>query len=160
MYQRILLATDGSREGLVALREGALLAAAEKAVVFLLVIDRETPGTRMADGVYPIQRQEGRDALLAFGLSRLSRLGVSASGLACAGEPAEVIGRVAKRFEPALVVLGHRRQSLLDRWWSGSSGAYVVDNVNCSVLVARTLISDAEFETHLEGAAPRTVTSL
>jgi hypothetical protein len=35
---------------LLALREGALLAAAYQSTVYLLVIDRETPGTRIADG--------------------------------------------------------------------------------------------------------------
>lgn len=154
MYRRILLAADGSREGLLALREGALLAAADKSVVFLLVIDRETPGTRMADGVHPLPREPDRDGLLELGLSRLARLGVEASGAACAGEPAEIIGRVAQRFEPDLVVLGHRKQSLLDRWWSGSSGAYIVDYVSCSVLVARNSISDEEFEARLQTAVP------
>ncbi len=154
MYKRILLAADGSREGLLALREGALLAAAYQSTVYLLVIDRETPGTRMADGVNPLPRETDRDRLLELGLSRLSRLGVAASGAACAGEPAEIIGRVATRFEPDLVVLGHRRQSLLDRWWSGSTGAYIVDYVNCSVLVARNSISDEDFEARLQAAVP------
>jgi len=44
------------------------------------------------------------------------------------------------------VVVGHRRQTLLERWWSGASGAYLVDNVGCSVLVARNVISDEEIE--------------
>ena len=38
MYKRILLAYDGSREGLVALREGALLAKRQGARVFLLSV--------------------------------------------------------------------------------------------------------------------------
>ena len=44
-------------------------------------------------------------------------------------------------------------RTLLERWWSGESGAYLVDRVPCSVLVARDLISDAEFEAHLAGEA-------
>jgi nucleotide-binding universal stress UspA family protein len=152
MYRRILLASDTSREGLIALREGALIAATCSAKAYLLVIDVETPASRMANGIYPIAPDGTGKELLALGLSRLSRLGVSATGDAIAGEPAVIIGQVARRFGADLVVVGHRRQSFLDRWWSGSSGAYLVDNVSCSVLIARNLISDEEFEARLQAA--------
>jgi hypothetical protein len=34
-------------------------------------------------------------------------------------------------------------------WWSGASGGYIVDNVDCSLLVAQTTISDTAFEAEL-----------
>ena len=150
MYGRILLASDGTRDSLVALREGALLARACQAQVFLLIIDAETPGTRVADGVYPRSKGEEPQVLLAFGLTRLARLGLRAAGEVVAGEPAAEIGACAQRFGADLVVVGHRRQSLLERWWSGAASAYIVDHVKCSVLIARCLISDAAFEARLE----------
>jgi nucleotide-binding universal stress UspA family protein len=153
MYERILLATDGSRESLVALREGALLAQAYDAAVFLLVIDRETPGMRVSDAVSPLPRSEEPARLLGLGLARLSALGVRASGEVAYGEPALTIGAYAKTFGADLVVVGHRRQGLLDRWWSGASGAYLVEMVKCSVLVARNVISDEEFDAQIAGAA-------
>jgi nucleotide-binding universal stress UspA family protein len=155
MYKRILLASDGSKESLVALREGALIARAFDAEVRLLIIERESPGMRVADSVYPMVRSEGSEILLQRGLSRLSRLGVRASGEVVSGEPAQLIGAAARRFSADLVVVGHRRQTLLERWWSGVSGAYLVDNVACSVLVARNVISDEEFDAALQ-AEPET----
>lgn len=150
MYSRILLASDGSKESLVALREGALMARALGAHVMLLIIERETPGLRVADSVYPMVRSEGTETLLQRGLNRLRRLGVEATGEVVAGEPAPTIAAAAQRFGADLVVVGHRRQTLLERWWSGASGAYLVDNVACSVLVARNVISDAEIEAAIQ----------
>src|SRR5207244_3763889 len=49
MYKRILMAADGSREGMVALREGALIAQVYKAKVFLLGVVRDTTTTLIAD---------------------------------------------------------------------------------------------------------------
>lgn len=155
MYTRILLASDGSKESLVALREGALIARAFRTKAHLLIIERETPGLRVADSVYPVMRSEGSEMLLQKGLSRLMRLGVPATGEVVCGEPALIIAAAAKRFGADLVVVGHRRQTLLERWWSGVSGAYLVDNVGCSVLVARNVISDEEFEAALQ-AEPET----
>jgi len=48
---------------------------------------------------------------------------------------------------------GHRRQSLLERWWSGATGAFLDDNVACSFLVAPDTITDEEFESHLRTEA-------
>jgi nucleotide-binding universal stress UspA family protein len=150
MYKKILLATDGTRESLVALREGALLAAAYKAAVYLLVIEREAAGSRIAEGIYPVQSTGETARLLELGLDRLRRLGVAASGSAVIGEPALIIGGAARKFGADLVVVGHRKQGMLERWWSGSSGAHLVDHVSCSVMVARNVISDEEFDAHLD----------
>jgi len=152
MYKRILLASDRSQEALIALREGALLAQTLGAEVFLLVVDVETPGGRIAASVHLAPQDEEVTALMARGLDRLSRLGVRASGSVVRGEPAAAIGDYARRFGSDLVVVGHRRQGLFERWWSGASGAYLVDTVDCTVLIARNVISDAEFESRLAAA--------
>ncbi len=44
-----------------------------------------------------------------------------------------------------LVVVGHRPQGPLARWF-GSIGSYLVKRLRCSVLVGQTEISDDEFE--------------
>ena len=116
MYTRILLASDGSKESLIALREGALIARALHAQAMLLIIERETPGLRVADSVYPTVRSEGSETLLQRGLARLGRLGVQATGEVVTGEPAPTIAAAARRFGADLVVVGHRRQTLLERW--------------------------------------------
>ncbi|MDE2356704.1 MAG: universal stress protein [Alphaproteobacteria bacterium] len=153
-YQRILLATDETRESLTALREGALLAMQCRAEVFLLLVATRGAGASMADGIHAVERPTRDPELLTAGLTRLRALGLKARGQAVAGEPALVIGAAAKRFKADLVVVGHRRQHLLERWWSGASGAYIIDQVDCSVLVARGGISDAEFERLVAQGAP------
>ncbi|MBC7135778.1 MAG: universal stress protein, partial [Oceanibaculum nanhaiense] len=54
----------------------------------------------------------------------------------CAGNPAEEIGRMAREIGADLVVVGHREQSALARWWGGSVGASLLAHAPCSVLVA------------------------
>ncbi len=149
MYKRILLASDGSRETLVALREGALIARSFEAKAHLLIIDRADAGWITADGVSMLPLPSNGPELLQLGLARLSRLGVEATGEICKGEPAELICRTAKRMRADLVIIGHRRQTFVERWWSGSSGSYILDNVHCSVMIARESISDEEFEGYL-----------
>jgi nucleotide-binding universal stress UspA family protein len=156
MYERILLAYDGSREGLIALREGALLAKRSRAQVFLLSVLPESGGIGIAQGansdvVGP--QIEGYKALLARGVDVLGKLGLKPTARLVKGEPAVQIGRFAAEIDADLVVLGHRRQNLLQRWWSGSSGAYVSDHVDCSILIGRKTISDEAFEAELENGA-------
>ncbi len=149
MYKKLLLASDGTRETLVALREGALIAQSFGASAHLLVIDHETPGTRIAEG-YGMARIPTRgQELLDLGLGRLRQLGVAATGELLRGEPAQLITRCVRQRHIDLIVLGHRRRSFLDRWWSGANGAYIIDGVPCSVLIARDTITDEEFERHL-----------
>ena len=149
MYERILLATDETRESLVALREGALLAQRFGSKVFLLVVITHGTGALMADSVYPAPRTADGRPLLEAGMDRLRRLGLDASGGVVGGEPAPQIAAAAARFQADLIVVGHRKQSLLDRWWSGDSGGYIVDQTGCSVLIARDCITDEEFERRL-----------
>jgi len=156
MYKRILLAYDGSREGLIALREGALLAKRCGGQVFLLSVLPETGNIGLAHGVsgdVVSPQIEGYSALLARGVEVLAKLGLKPTARLVKGEPAVQIGRYAAEIEADLVVLGHRRQNLLQRWWSGSSGAYVSDHVRCSILIGRQEISDEAFEAQLEKGA-------
>jgi nucleotide-binding universal stress UspA family protein len=156
MYDRILLAFDGTREGAIALREGALLAKRCRAKVYLLSVLPETEGVRMAEGVYGDvvgQQVEGYKALLARAVTVLKQLGLDPVAKLVVGEPAPQIGAYARAVKADLVVLGHRRQNLLQRWWSGATGAYISDHVTCSVLVGRNPVSDEAFEAELHDSA-------
>ncbi len=149
MYRRILLAYDGSREGVLALREGALLAKACKAEVFLLSVVPQAHGLRMADGVagdVMTAQVESYRALLQRAVERLQALGFQPQARLVTGEPTPAIAAVACEIEADLVVVGHMHQSLLARWWSGSNQAYLCDHVGCSLLVACNPISDEAFE--------------
>lgn len=168
MYKRIVLAYDGTREGRNALREGALLALRVGAEIHLLAVVVETPGMRMAEGAQPgaiAYQQESYRAVLDEAVEGLHRMGVQLEAKLVCGEPAQEIAGYARRVAADLVVVGHRRQSLLQRWWSGPSGAYLSDYLSCSLLIARSVISQEDFlselakltpapEPELQGAAP------
>ena len=158
MYRRILLAYDGTREGMIALREGALLAKQCGAKVFLLSVLPETASRMMGEGASGMavdQQMAQYNALLARGAAVLTQLGLEPAAKLVFGEPALQIGMFAKESRADLVVLGQRKKSLLERWWSGSTGAYVSDHVACSVLIGRNVVSDEAFAAALQndGAA-------
>ncbi|MGB6485380.1 MAG: universal stress protein [Steroidobacteraceae bacterium] len=148
MYQRILLAYDGSIEGRTALREGALLARRFGAQVFVLSVIREGAGTKLGEGVGGggvAQQREDYERVLQEGMARLAALGFQASGKLVIGEPAREIGAYAEQVKADLVVVGHRRQSAIGRWWSGPSGAYLSDHIPCSLLVCKNIIDEQQF---------------
>jgi uncharacterized membrane protein len=58
------------------------------------------------------------------------------------------IAKFARAVGADLVVVGHRRRNFLELV-VGGSGGYIVDNVDCSLLVAQTTISDTAFEAEL-----------
>ena len=148
MYQRILLAYDGSIEGRAALREGALLARRYGAQVFVLSVIREAAGTKLGEGVGGggvAQQRVEYERVLQEGMERLTALGFQAAGKLVIGEPAREIGAYAEQVKADLVVVGHRRQSAIGRWWSGPSGAYLSDHIRCSLLVCMNVIDDEHF---------------
>ena len=148
MYQRILLAYDGSIEGRTALREGALLARRFAAQVFVLSVIREAAGTKLGEGVGGggVAQQRGDyERVLQEGMARLAALGFQATGKLVIGEPAREIGAYAEQVKADLVVVGHRRQSAIGRWWSGPSGAYLSDHIPCSLLVCKNVIDEQQF---------------
>ncbi len=158
MYDRVLLAYDGTVEGRAALREGALLAARFGSRVLLLAIVADTSAIRMAQGVHgeAISVQcEGYEETLEYGRSKLRDLGLEAEGRLEFGDPAELIGETARSFAADLVVVGHKRRGVLERWWSGPSGAYLIERIDCSLLVGRNIVSDEAFQAHVADRARR-----
>jgi nucleotide-binding universal stress UspA family protein len=152
MYKRILLAYDGSVEGLTALREGALLARQCGAEVFLLAVLVD-PGALLLPEVAlagaSVRMEDDFMEILDEGVGRLRKLGFEPTAKLVRGQPAEEIGNFARQIEADLIVVGHRRQSAFDRWWSGPKGAYLMDYTHCSLLVARNVVSDETIEAML-----------
>ena len=148
MYKKVLLAYDGSIEGRRALREGAKLAQLCRAEVFLLAVVELSPIMAPDAGLaVPIDEQTaGYKAVLAEGVERLKALGFSPTSSLETGDAGQKIAEFAEEIGAHLVVVGHRPQGPLARWWFGSVGSYLVKRLRCSVLVAQTEISDDEFE--------------
>ena len=155
MYRRVLLAFDGTLEGRTALREGALLALRCGADVFLIAVVADTPGLRAAEGAYAGAVASVLDRyrpVLDEGVARLTNLGFSPRAKLVLGEPTLEIAAFAREVGADLVVVSHRRRSLLERWWAGNTGAHLTDHIGCSLLVARNAIPEAQFEAELNRA--------
>ena len=156
MYQRILLAYDGSLTGRKALAEGALLAKRCGSEIFLLSVVAETPGMRIGEGAFAgamVTNEATYKAVFEEGVARLREMGFACKAKLVMGEPTQEIAAFAREIKADLVVVGHRKQSLLSRWWSGSTGAYLADNVDCSVLIGRKNITPADLEAAQQDAA-------
>src|SRR6185312_16256539 len=109
---------------------------------------REAAGTKLGEGVGGggiAQQREEYERVLQEGMARLAALGFQAWGKLAIGEPAREIAAYAEQVKADLVVVGHRRQSAIGRWWSGASGAYLSDHIRCSLLVCRNVIDDQHF---------------
>jgi nucleotide-binding universal stress UspA family protein len=148
MYRNILLAYDGTLEGRVALREGALLAKrCEAQVVLLAVVDAAAQIPMVADpGVAFVPRYQPEDfqKILDEGVARLNRLGLAHTALLRSGDPATCVVDVATEVRSDLVVVGHHKQGALARWLVGSVTASLIDQLNCSLLIGRLEISEDE----------------
>jgi nucleotide-binding universal stress UspA family protein len=148
MYKSILLAYDGSREGAMALREGALLAKTCGAkVVLLSVIPSSTATTEFAAGVGGtlVDHIDGYKDQLKRAVVWMAERGFEPIPKLVIGDPAQSIGAVAKEITADLVVVGHGHKNFLSRWWSGSTKAYLSDHVGCSILIACNPTSDDAF---------------
>ena len=147
MYNKVLLAYDGSIEGRRALREGAKLAQLCRAEVFLLAVVEMNSIASLEGGLaIPVNEQIANyEGILAEGVERLRALSFSPTARLGMGAAGEEIAEVAEEIGANLVVVGHRPTGPLARWWFGSVGTYLVKHLRCSVLVAQTEIGDDQF---------------
>jgi nucleotide-binding universal stress UspA family protein len=140
MYQKILLAYDGSETGRTALKQGAELAALCKAEVCLLAVIAPDDGTLLAEAAapsdLPLRIEEEVAGVLAAGAKILENKGLKVESRLVRGNPAREIGFAARDIHADLVVVGHRDQGTLSRWWKGSVGADLLTHAPCSVLIA------------------------
>src|SRR4030095_16043978 len=143
MYNRILLAYNGTDEGRIALLECAEIASFVKAETHLLAV--APPSMSMVvegfEGAAPehggAQEQRLTKNILAEGLAALTQRGFSVTGHLAFGEPVTEICRVASKLKCDLIIVGHKQKhSRLGRWWRGSFGANLADHAPCSILIA------------------------
>ena len=148
MYKHILLAYDGSREGRLALREGAKLAQVCKAEVTLLAVVDLSSAIGLAPDpaalYFPPDETETYQKILDEGVERLKRMGMTPNARLERGQPADRITAVSVEIGADLVVVGHQRQGAVARWLLGSVTSDLSDILGCSLLVAKMELSDEE----------------
>jgi len=140
VYSRILMAYDGSESCRQALAQGACIAMQNAAEVHLLAVVRIPVAFGFVEAGYPehyLDEEMVRvDGILAEGVALLQSQGLTARGHRRTGEPVLEISRMAAELEVDLVVVGHRPRSRLARWWHGSVGTTLLEELSCSILVA------------------------
>ena len=147
MYRTILLAYDGTREGRLALREGALLAKHFRSdVVLLAVVEASLAPVAVEVGVayVPYDQSDECRRILDEGSERLQKLGLAHKVRLEVGDPVTCIVKTAKDAQADLVVIGHHKSGWLARWLHEPVVAALIESLECSVLSGRMEISDDE----------------
>ena len=138
MYQRILLAFDGSPDGREALAQAESLASACGATVHLVAIIDPSESILVVEAMsfIPDNQRSAIQAVLDEAVRRLRGIGCTATGELKYGKPAERIILSAREIDADLIVVGHRDQGTLARWLNGSVGETILHEPPCSLLVA------------------------
>ncbi|MGF6859466.1 nucleotide-binding universal stress UspA family protein [Rhodobacteraceae bacterium MBR-64] len=153
MYEKILLCYDGSREGRLALREGARLAQITGAGVILLAVVETVAGNALAQGADVgalAYQQADFKTILDEGQQRLASMGLAPEVRMEFGNPVTKITDVAVESGADLVVVGHHQQSLWTRWMSRSVAAGLSDALGCSLLLAQKVVKETELSAKAE----------
>jgi nucleotide-binding universal stress UspA family protein len=144
MYQRILLAYDGSKSGQQALLGCRDVAQWSQAAVSLIAV---TPlyihMVGVEAGIYDnelaAQEKEKYKAILEGGITQLQAGGFQAGGEVLLGETVDEIVKYAKKINADLIVVGHRHlEGWAARWWKGSVSKSLIETAPCNVLVVIT----------------------
>jgi nucleotide-binding universal stress UspA family protein len=146
MYQRILLAYDGSEAGQRALLDCQEIAQLNHSELLLVaVMPLTTAYVGFEGGVYESSAEERElikqkyHDILADGLRRLAESGRSATGEVVVGESVDAITQFARKIEADLIVVGHKHlEGWAARWWRGSMSRSLIEYAHCSVLVVIT----------------------
>ncbi len=134
MFERILLALDGSPESEEALPTAFNLARHSQAEV-LLVRAQQLPPASFPARLYPWEQQQAEE-YLARQANREEASGVKTGGHFLTGAPpAEALLQATRDLACDLVVLTSRGRGGIHRWLLGSVAAKVIRGAHCPVLV-------------------------
>jgi nucleotide-binding universal stress UspA family protein len=142
LFEKILLAYNGTAEGRAALLASEKLAEFADRQIHLLAVASMPSSMFLTEGFVPeelIETEKARmQAVLDEGLATLHASGLSAAGHLAVGEPVEEMSRLARELGCDLIVVGHRQSGGWARWWQGAVSRNLVDHAPCSVLITIT----------------------
>jgi nucleotide-binding universal stress UspA family protein len=141
MFEKILMAYNGSRDGKEALLQCCEIASFTKSETHLLAVAGMPSSMFLTEGFLPeeLLEEEKKRAqeVLEEGVAQLKDRGYAVTGHLAVGEPVEEICRLASEIGAGLIVVGHERRGIA-RWWHGSVGKTLLDHAPCSVFIALT----------------------
>ena len=140
MFNKILVAYDGSDGAKLALEKVTELAKVTSTVLHLLAVGRipEYAETVSETEEAREQAKSYYSKVMEDAAEHLKQRGLSARFHIDFGKPADTILRIAEDSRADLVVLGTKPHSALRRRFLGATVDKVVDHAHCSVLVVRS----------------------
>ena len=140
MYQKILLAYNGPAYCTAALRQASDLARLCKAELHLLDVVGTTGWFLIAQSessldLLGMERKNVQEALESAA-DELAAQGVNVITSTREGDPVIEIVAYAHEIQADLAVLGHSDKGILARWFEGSTGAKLLSDLPCSLLIA------------------------
>jgi nucleotide-binding universal stress UspA family protein len=140
LFERILIATDGSEKNQPAVRKGLEIARACGSAIYAIYVIDETPlASAQAEvstaDVYMQLKDEGERAV-----EQVKRIadGVKVETRILSGRPAQVITEFALRNSVDLIVVGSQGKSGLERLLLGSIAESIIRMADCMVLVVKS----------------------
>ena len=140
MFEKILLAYDGSKGSRLALEKAAEIAKLGGAEIHLLAVGRIPEYAETVSEVEEAKEQASNfySKIIDEAIRNLSQKGLTAASHIEFGKPGDVILRMAEDLRADLVVLGTNLHSALRRRFLGATVDKVVDHAHCSVLVIKS----------------------
>jgi len=141
MYQKILVAFDGSPESRLAVDECShLMQVSGRQIHLVCVLHDPSPyllaGEFVPEPALAIDRSR-MEADLNQAAATLTWRGFAVTTHLQDGEPVDVISRLVESLHIDLVIVGHRRgKKFALRWWRGSVDSLLIERVRCSILIA------------------------
>lgn len=139
MFQRILVAIDGSEGSERALAKALELARLTEATLLALAVEGPLPAYAATIGeVEEVKREKDAffGSLLRHARESAERAGVPVEVELRPGHASELIVRYAREKQADLIVLGHRGHFLRDHLL-GSTADRVVEHADCPVMIVR-----------------------
>ncbi|MBU3748013.1 MAG: universal stress protein [Burkholderiaceae bacterium] len=146
MFDRVLLAFDGSQASKRALADVTPIAKLTRGIVKLLAvvpITNEdsylwaTGGLVDIPAASPQPANQQAESMLRREVELLKAMDLVVMSEAVVGDPVEEIVKAAALFHADVIVLGHQRyNSWLERWWRGSTAQAVMERAHCNVFIS------------------------
>jgi nucleotide-binding universal stress UspA family protein len=140
LFERILVATDGSEKNQPAVRKGLEIARKCGSTLYAVYVIDETPLTSaqaevLTADVYMRLKDEGEKAV-----EQVRRIadGGKVETLVLSGRPAHVITEFAVKNKVDLIVVGSQGKSGLERLLLGSVAESIIRMADCMVLVVKS----------------------
>ncbi|MBU2826671.1 MULTISPECIES: universal stress protein [Acidithiobacillus] len=141
MFQKIMVAFDGSASSNIALQQATDLACLMQSELHLFGVIVNSGGMAIgqAAGAEDVLGREGEAirARLAAVSESLRAEGLKVVIEAVEGQPAEAIAYYARQIKTDLLVIGHIPQFSLGHWLQGSVAKALLRELPCSILVAK-----------------------